>query len=132
MEESWRRGSGTWLRTSGSKPVSSRNWVLGRRNKSFFGNWVWQRSSHTLFLFDFFKFLDIHSLIYIVYYTMVASTKKAEEKQKLVGVPSEESKDKYKEDSAIALEELQASQHRKKTIVKERRTWLRAKWALSE
>ena len=88
--------------------------------------------SHTLFLFDFFKFLDIYSLIYIVYYTMVASTKKAEEKQKLVGVPSEESKDKYKEDSAIALQELQATQHRKKTIVKERRTWLRAKWALSE
>jgi hypothetical protein len=78
--------------------------------------------SHTLFLFDFFRFLDIPSLIYIVYYTMAANTKKAEEKQKLVGVPSEESKDKYKEDSAIALQELQASQHRKKTIVKERRT----------
>lgn len=63
---------------------------------------------------------------------ITSSTKKAEEKQKLVGVPSEESKNKYKEDSAIALEELQANQHRKKTIVKDRRTWLRAKWALSE
>ena len=63
---------------------------------------------------------------------MAANTKKAEEKQKLVWVPSEESKDKYKEDSARALEEMQMNQHRKKTIVKERRTWLRAKWALSE
>ena len=63
---------------------------------------------------------------------ITSSTKKAEEKQKLVGVPSEESKNKYKEDSIIALEELQANQHRKKTIVKDRRTWLRAKWALSE
>ena len=60
------------------------------------------------------------------------STKKAEEKQKLVGVPSPEAKNKYKEDSERALEEMQMNQHRKKTIVKDRRTWLRAKWALEE
>lgn len=63
---------------------------------------------------------------------MATSTKKAEEKQKLVGVPSQESKNNYKEDSLRALQEMYNTQHRKKTIVKERRTGLRATWALSE
>ena len=55
------------------------------------------------------------------------SAKSAEEKQKLVGVPSNESKQKYKEDSERALEDMENSQPRKKTIVKERRTALRAR-----
>ena len=53
--------------------------------------------------------------------------KKAEEKQKVVGVPSEESKEKYKEDSQKALLDMNANQPHKKTIVKDRRTGLRAR-----
>ena len=60
------------------------------------------------------------------------SAKSAEEKQKLVGVPSNESKQKYKEDSERALEDMENSQPRKKTIVKERRTALRARWFYSD
>ena len=55
------------------------------------------------------------------------SAKVAEQKQKLVGVPSEESKNKYKEDSEKALDEMELNQPKKKTIVKDRRTALRAR-----
>lgn len=56
-----------------------------------------------------------------------SSAKVAEQKQKLVGVPSEESKNKYKEDSEKALDEMELNQPKKKTIVKDRRTALRAR-----
>ena len=56
------------------------------------------------------------------------STKKAEQKQKLVWVPSEESKYRYRDDSEKALDEMELNQPKKKTIVKDRRTALRARW----
>ena len=60
------------------------------------------------------------------------SAKKAEQKQKLVGVPSEELKYKYKEFSEKALDEMEMTQPRKKTIVKDRRTAIRReRWPLS-
>lgn len=60
------------------------------------------------------------------------SAKKAEQKQKLVGVPSEESKYKYKEFSEKALDEMEMTQPHKKTIVKDRRTAIRReRWPLS-
>lgn len=61
-----------------------------------------------------------------------SSAKVAEQKQKLVWVPSEESKNKYKEDSEKALDEMETSQPRKKTIVKDRKTALRARWFYSD
>lgn len=57
--------------------------------------------------------------------TKMSSTKEAEVKQKIVWVPSEESKEKYKEDSAKALERMEQNQPTKKTIVKDRKTALR-------
>ena len=61
-----------------------------------------------------------------------SSAKVAEQKQKLVGVPSEESKNKYKEDSEKALDEMELNQPKKKTIVKDRRTAIRReRWPLS-
>lgn len=60
------------------------------------------------------------------------SAKKAEKKQKAVGVPSEESKYRYREFSEKALDEMEALQPRKKTIVKDRRTAIRReRWPLS-
>ena len=56
------------------------------------------------------------------------SAKKAEQKQKLVWVPSEESKYRYRDDSEKALDEMELNQPKKKTIVKDRRTALRARW----
>ena len=61
-----------------------------------------------------------------------SSAKVAEQKQKLVGVPSEESKNKYKEDSEKALDEMELNQPKKKTIVKDRRTALRVRWFYSD
>jgi len=60
------------------------------------------------------------------------STKKAEQKQKLVWVPSEESKYRYRDDSEKALDEMELNQPKKKTIVKDRRTALRARWFYSD
>ena len=60
------------------------------------------------------------------------STKKAEQKQKLVWVPSEESKYRYRDDSEEALDEMELNQPKKKTIVKDRRTALRARWFYSD
>lgn len=60
------------------------------------------------------------------------SAKKAEQKQKLVGVPSEESKYRYRDDSEKALDEMELNQPKKKTIVKDRRTALRARWFYSD
>jgi hypothetical protein len=60
------------------------------------------------------------------------STKKAEQKQKLVWVPSEESKYRYRDDSEKALDEMELNQPKKKTIVKDRRTAIRReRWPLS-
>lgn len=60
------------------------------------------------------------------------SAKKAEQKQKLVWVPSEESKYRYRDDSEKALDEMELNQPKKKTIVKDRRTALRARWFYSD
>lgn len=62
------------------------------------------------------------------------STQKAEEKQKVVWVSPttiEEKKKKYDEWSEKALDDMEANQPRKRSIVKDRKSALRARWPLS-
>lgn len=62
------------------------------------------------------------------------SAQKAEEKQKIVWVSPttiEEKKRKYDERSEKALDEMEALQPRKRTVVKDRKTALRATWPLN-
>lgn len=66
--------------------------------------------------------------------TTKSSTQKAEEKQKVVWVSPttiEEKKKKYDEWSEKALDEMEALQPRKRTVVKDRKTALRANWPLN-
>ena len=62
------------------------------------------------------------------------STQKAEEKQKVVWVSPttiEEKKKKYDEWSEKALDDMESNQPRKRSIVKDRKSALRARWPLS-
>lgn len=62
------------------------------------------------------------------------STQKAEEKQRVVWVSPttiDEKKKKYDEWSEKALDDMEANQPRKRSIVKDRKSALRARWPLS-
>ena len=70
-----------------------------------------------------------------VLFVMASKTKDTEKMQKLVGVSTttpEQKKQKYDEWSEKALDEMEAKQPRKKSIVKDRRTGLRARWFYSD